>query len=279
MQHAGGELAHHHLIAVGFFQCGHHDPGFDRAAVNKEGLQGAAGPGIGGAGHITGDGVLFPMAVDRDHPGTLSAVNAVDSRLQAAGAGGREHLLAIPDEGDGHLRMSKGLQLNGSGHPAALHRVSFHEFHAGRGVEKQIPNDDGGAIGATHLGFFGDLAGLQVEAGAAEIVSGFGHQIDAADGSNGSQGFAAEATGINGGQIICGAELGGGVPQKCGAGILGFHAAAVIGDPQEGHAAVADLHRYFGGTGVYGIFQQFLDHGCGPFHHLTGGDEVGNMGG
>ena len=57
------------------------------------------------------------------------------------------------------------------------------------------------------------------------------------------------------------------------------HAAAVIGDPEEGHAAVPDLHGDLGGSGIHGVFQQLLDHGGRTLHHLAGGDEVGNMGG
>ena len=66
--------------------------------------------------------------------------------------------------------------------------------------------------------------------------------------------------------------------QECGAGILRGHAAAVVGDPKEGHAAVADLDGDFGGTGINGIFQQLLDHRGGALDHLAGGDQVGDMG-
>ena len=67
--------------------------------------------------------------------------------------------------------------------------------------------------------------------------------------------------------------------KESGAGILGSHAAAVVGDTQEGHAAVADLNGDLGSAGVNGVFQQFLYNGSGALYHLTGGDQVGNMGG
>ena len=67
--------------------------------------------------------------------------------------------------------------------------------------------------------------------------------------------------------------------QKGGFGILGCHAAAVVGQPQEGHAAVPDLYGHLGGAGVHGVFQQFFDYGGRPLHHFTGGDQVGDMGG
>ena len=55
-------------------------------------------------------------------------------------------------------------------------------------------------------------------------------------------------------------------------GILGEHAAAVVRDPQEGHTAVPDFHGNFGSTGIYCIFQQFLDNGCRTLYYLTGSD-------
>ena len=67
--------------------------------------------------------------------------------------------------------------------------------------------------------------------------------------------------------------------EKGGAGILVGHTAAVVRDPQEGHAAVPDLNGDLGGTGIHGVFQQLLNNGGRPLHHLTGGDQIGNMGG
>ena len=62
-------------------------------------------------------------------------------------------------------------------------------------------------------------------------------------------------------------------------GVLGGHAAAVVRDPEKGHAAVPDFHGDFGRARIYRVFQQLLDHGGGALHHLTRGDQVGDMGG
>ena len=61
------------------------------------------------------------------------------------------------------------------------------------------------------------------------------------------------------------------MPQKCGAGILGAHTAAVVGDAHKGHTSVPDLHSDLRGTCIHGIFQQFLRHGCRTLNHFTGG--------
>ena len=67
--------------------------------------------------------------------------------------------------------------------------------------------------------------------------------------------------------------------QERGLGILPVHAAAVIGDADEGHAAALDLHGDAGSARVDGVFHQFLHNGTGALHHFAGGDEVSHMGG
>ena len=175
--------------------------------------------------------------------------------------------------------MGQGLHLHGGSHPAAFHRVGFHKFHPGGGVEEQVPHQNGGAVGAAGFRFFRDLPRFQMELHAGKAAGSLGHQIDAADGGDGGKGFSPETHGADGGQILLRAQLGGGVAQKGGAGILGGHAAAVVRHPQEGHAAVPDLHGDFGSPRVHGIFQQFLDGAGGPLHYFARGDEVGDVGG
>ena len=279
VQHTGGEFAHHDLVAVGLLQRGDQKLGFHRPVIDKEGLQASAGPGVGGLGDVAGQGVILPAAVHLHHLGALPSVNAVYCRLQAPVSRGGQHLLPVPEELEGHLRMGQGLQLHSSCHPAALDGVGFHKFHPGGGVVEQIPNQNGGAVGAAHLGFLQDLSRFQMQAGSSETPRGLGHQIDAADGGDGSQGLAPEAHGANGSQILSTAELGGGVAQERRPGILRRHAAAVVRNPQEGHAPVPNLDGDFGGAGIHRVFQQFFYHAGGPLHHLSGGDQIGDMGG
>ena len=168
--------------------------------------------------------------------------------------------------------MGQRLHLHGGGHLTALHRIGFHEFHSGGGVVEQIPDDDGGAVGTAGLLVLHDLTGLQHQADTGDAACGFGHQIDAAHRSDGGQSFAAEAHSGDGGQILGGTQLGGCVAEEGSACVLAGHAAAVVRHPQVGHATVFDLHGDLGGTGIHGVFQQFLDHGSGTLHHLAGGN-------
>jgi len=52
------------------------------------------------------------------------------------------------------------------------------------------------------------------------------------------------------------------------------HALAVVGNGNERLAAVPDHHVDTSGTGVDGVFHQFLDHRGRALHHLAGGDAV-----
>ena len=174
--------------------------------------------------------------------------------------------------------MGQGLLLHGAGHGGGLHGVPFHEFHPGGGVVEQVPHHDVGARGAAGGLAFQQLAGLQVQTGALVLAVGAGEQVDPAHGGGGGQGLAPEAQGADGLQILFTAELGGGVAQEGGFGVFPGHAAAVVPDPEQGHAPVLDLHGDGLRAGVDGIFHQLLDHGGGAFHHLACGDEVGKMG-
>ena len=100
MQDTGRKFSHHDLIPVGFLQSGDQQLGLYRTVVDKEGLQVAAGTGIGGSGNVAGQRVILPAAFHFDHSSGISSVNAVDRGLQTAVAGSGEHLLAIPQELD-----------------------------------------------------------------------------------------------------------------------------------------------------------------------------------
>ena len=168
--------------------------------------------------------------------------------------------------------MGQGLHLHGGGDPGAFDGVGFHKLHPGGGVEEQVPDDNGGAVGAARLGFFKDFARFQMKADAFNRRRSLGQQVDAADGGDGGQSFATEAHRADGGQVLGGAQLACCVAQERGPGVLGAHAAAVVRDPQVGHTAVLDLYSDLGSSGVHGVFQQLLDHGGRTLHHLAGGD-------
>ena len=279
MQHAGGEAPDHELVPVGLLQgCGD-GLGADIAAVDKENLIGPGAAGGGGLGDVAGNAELLPFAVHRDHfPGGLTAQYRVDGCQQVPVAGGLELLLAVFDQPEGELRVGQGLLLDSAHNGGTLHAVALHEFHAGGRVEKQIPDDDRGADRAARRLAGQELPAIQAQVTALEVFCGAGQQVHAAHGRGGGQGLAPEAQGADGLQVLLGPQLGGGVPQEGGLGVLTAHAAAVVRDPQQGHAAVLKLYGDGFGAGVDGVLHQLLDHGGGTFHDLAGGDQVRQMG-
>ena len=278
MEHTGGEFAYHELISVGFLQSSRQQLGLYRTVVDEKGLHTPAGPGIRGLCDIACQAVIFPTALHGNHFGKVPAVNAVDRGLKPAVARGCQNLLSVPEELERHLRMGQCLHFHSGSDPGALHGVGFHELHPGGGVEEQVPNDDGGAVGAPGLALTENLPGLQVKAGAGERPGGFGQQIDAADGGNGGQSFPPEAHGADGCQVFGGLQLGSGVAAEGNGSVFGSHAAAVVRNPEKGHAAVPDFHGDLGSACIHGVFQELLHHGGRPLHHFACGNEVCNMG-
>ena len=198
MQDTGGELTYHDLIAVGFFQRCDENSGFYRTIVYKEGLQITAGSGIGRLGNVAGEAITLPAAFHLYHLTALSAIYAVDSGFQLTGTGGGEDFLTVANEAESHFRMGQSLQLHRCGDFTAFHSIRLHKLHSGGSIEEQISDNDGGTIGATRFGFFGDITCLQRKAGAGNAAGGFGQQVDTADGGDSGQSFTTETHGGNG---------------------------------------------------------------------------------
>ena len=69
------------------------------------------------------------------------------------------------------------------------------------------------------------------------------------------------------------------MPGESKSRVFRSHAAAVVGDPDIGHPAAADLADNVLRSGIKGVFQQLLDYGRRALHHLTGGNQIRHMGG
>ena len=69
------------------------------------------------------------------------------------------------------------------------------------------------------------------------------------------------------------------MPQEGGGQLVRRDAAAVVGDPDQGHAAVLQFYHHRRRAGVDGVFDQFLYHAGGAFDHLAGRDQIRNVGG
>ncbi len=155
----------------------------------------------------------------------------------------------------------------------ALAPFPFLKLEACRHVEEQIRNPDAGADRTGH-GFGRNRPGLRYHADPDIRIASPGHEIEARYRGDRGQGFAPETERADGQKIRNRRDLAGRVSLQGQDRIAGLHAVPIVNDADEGEARAFDLDGDVIGPGVDGIFEQFLDHGCGPFDHLAGRDLV-----
>ena len=234
-------------------------------------------------GQRLGDKALHPhraaaAAHGQQAVGKVPAQRRIDGGQQLAVAGGVQDLLPVPQQLEGYVGMTQRQMGHHTGGGSALGGVLLHEFHPGGGIVKQVADADGGAVGTARLGDSLRHAALQMEHSAAVRAGLPGEDVHPGHGGDGGQRLAPEAQRADGGQILRAAQLAGGVAQKGGGQLLRRDAAAVVRDADIGQAAPLQLGGDGGGTGVQRVFQKLLAHGGGTLHHLTGGDQIGQMG-
>ncbi|MCZ7607083.1 MAG: hypothetical protein M5U25_13635 [Planctomycetota bacterium] len=163
-------------------------------------------------------------------------------------------------------------------HVAELGGVALQPAAPRGHVEEQVADFDHRAGGPRGLADFAGLAAGTLELQRHGRVAGAGGDARAADALDAGQRLAAEAVGQHPEQLLDTAELAGGVGLEGQLQVFGVHADAVVGHADQGLAGVHQLHVHAGGAGVQGVFHQFLDHAGRAFHHLAGGDLVGELG-
>ena len=279
VQHAAGEFSFHQLVAVALFQRRRQQLGLDKAAVDEEHLHTAGAAAHEGLGDEAPDLHFAAAAADRQQgTGEVPAQGGVDGRLHLSVAGGVEGFRAVLDEAEGDIGMGQGQMLHQSADGGRFGAVLLHEFQTGGRVVKEVPHGDGGAFRRAR--FFHDpgFAALDMQRGADARALPGGQNIDAADGGDGRQGLAAEAQSADAAQVFRLTQLAGGVAQKRGGQLRRGNAAAVVRHADHAHAAPPDLHHDGGGTGVDGVFHQFLHDAGRALHHFAGGDQICHVG-
>ena len=279
MQDAAGEPALQQLVLIGLLQRRRQQLGLDEAAVDKKHLLAPAAMAAEGLGDKALHTHVAAAAGDgQQGQGEITSHGGIDGGQQLSVTGGMEHLLPVPQQLKGDVRVAEGQMLHHARHGGALGAVLLHELHAGGGVVKEVTDADGGALRAAgRLRPAGDAA-LQMEGRAHIRAHGAGEDIHTGHGGDGRQRLAPEAQRADGRQVGGGAQLAGGMAQEGGGQLLRRDPAAVIGDADIGEAAVLDLRRHGRSAGVDGVFQQFFHHAGRTLHHLAGGDEIRHMG-
>ena len=149
MQHAAGEFALQQPVAVGLLHGGGEQLALDQPPVDEEQLPSPCAVTGGGAGDEAGDADIAAGAVHgQQASGEVAPQRGVHGAEQLAVAGGVEHLLPVPQQLEGHVRMAQRQLRHHGGGRRALGAVFFHEFHPGGGVVEQLPHADGGALRA-----------------------------------------------------------------------------------------------------------------------------------
>ena len=239
LQHAGREAAHHDLVAVRLLQRGGEQTGFDIAVVDKKALPGAVAARGGRLCDEAAHAQLFPAAVDRQHiVGQLPAIDGVDCGHAVALPVGVQLLLPVLQKAEGDLRVRERLLLHDGENSGGLRRVGFHELHPRGRVVKQLPHQNCRAARASGRLLGQDLPRLQMQPDAVFRALRPREQVDLRHGRNGRQRLAPETKRADAGKILFFADLARRVAQKRRAGVDRLHAAAVVGDAQESHAAV-----------------------------------------
>ena len=170
--------------------------------------------------------------------------------------------------------MGQGDAVDDAGHTVAFGDVLFQELHAGRRVVEEVPDDDGGALGAAGVAEEDFFRALDLVDGADLVIGRAGQDIDPGDGGNGGQSLAAEPEGPDAVEVFLGQDLAGGMAHERVADIVPQDAGAVVGHPHVGDASVSDLHRQRSGTRVDGVLHQLFDDGRRTFDDFAGGNEV-----
>ncbi len=188
--------------------------------------------------------------------------------------GGDEECLRRRVEFEVFCGMGEGVVGDEGGDVGEFGLLGLEEFAAGGGVEEEVADGDGGADGKAGVFDAEDVAAGDLDEGAGGLFGDAGFELEAGDAGDGGQGFAAEAEGGDGEEVVGGAELGGGVALEGEECVVLDHAVAVVGDADELAAAGFDLDADAGGSGVEGVFEEFFDDGGGAFDDFAGGDLV-----
>ena len=158
------------------------------------------------------------------------------------------------------------------GHEGAFAGILFQELHTSGGVIEEVLHPDGGADAAGTRLDGGGITALDAVDRGAFVRLGAGQHLHPRHAGNGSQCLAAEAEGMDMVQVVLRLNFTGGVADERRGDVLRLDAGAVVADLDQLDTAGFDGHRNLRCTGIDGIFQQLLDHRCGPLNDLTGGD-------
>ena len=204
----------------------------------------------------------------------LPAVQLVDDILHPAAAVGMETALAVHDETDRYFRVRQGQLLRQLCHMGRLRRRGLQELPPHRRVEKDVPGNDGGAFRRTDL-LKGLLhAAVDHIAGPGQRGPGLRDDLSPADGGDAGKGLSPEPQAPDLLQIVCRADLAGGMAKEGVPHIVFRDPAAIVGDADQRLPAFPDLDGDRRRFRVDGILRELLHDGSRPLDDLARGDLI-----
>src|SRR5512135_3369138 len=177
-----------------------------------------------------------------------------------------------PDVGMGH-----GLTGHSCNNMRKFGRGTLQEFESCRSVIEQVIYFDGGALPRRSIG--DDLDGITLDLDHHTRFHALycGDHSDLGYGCYARKRLTSKAHGAYGLQVCVRSYLARGVAQEGGLCVFLRHSAPVVRNPYQTPSCLFDVDEYFGRTGIYRVFNQFLDHRRGPIDHFTRGDFVHNV--
>ena len=247
----------------------------DHPAVDEEQLLVGRGAGVLGTGHQPLQGEPRGGRIDLARlVEKAAAEHRGDALLDRIELDGRqiEHHPVVVAQAKRHLGVGERELAQQLVDVAELGTLGTQKLAARGHVEEEIAHVD------QRAGFRRRGAGLVEHAGgqlpAVLLIGGARNQPQAGDGLDAGQRLATKAEAGDRLEIIEIADLAGRVGRDRQGKLLGRHAVAVVAHGQLLDPAGDDLHLDPVGTGIEGVFHQFLDHAGRPLDHLAGGDLV-----
>ncbi len=214
-------------------------------------------------------------ALDLDHVfRDLSPVDSEHRLLKVPAPGGGKHLVVVVGQGD----RNRGVGERVAGHdPVDVAEFGGDAFEVlpprGR-IVKEIGHRDRRARGAADRGQIREFAtfdpDLPADIRALALPRFDGHPGDSPDRVEGLPSKSKRAhTPL---EVVDRADLARRMLLDGPADPLLGHALAVVRDPDQIGSVAGNGHVDAIGSGVQTVFDEFLDHGGGPFDHLAGRD-------
>ena len=186
---------------------------------------------------------------------------------------------AVPGKCEGDLRVRQRGQREVMLDVGGLGFFRAQELAARGQVEEELAHFDAGARGGPGGADFKDFAAVDDDLrglGRSGIAFARG-QGKPADAGDAREGFASEAHGGDGGEVLGALDFAGGVPLEAEQGVVAAHAQAIVRHADEAASAGLDFDGEAARAGVEGIFDEFLDDAGRTLDHFARGDLVGHV--